>query len=176
MKSLIKRAVRLTPYRITRSGAGNRFQAIDDCLGNLARRGYRPLHVIDGGANTGDFARLARRTWPHSTVHMIEPQLSCRPALEALARQPGFVVHSCAIGDAEGVLTLAADPAATSTGAHVLLNQGAEAKDQSASKIQTPVKTLDSLLRTVCPHTVRRSSSSISKATSCTLFAEHTTC
>jgi FkbM family methyltransferase len=94
------------------------------------------------GGETGDFAR---RTWHHSTVHMVEPQVSCRLALKAWARQLGFVVHLCAIGDAEGVLTMAADPAATSPGAHVLVNHDAQAKDKASSTIETPVKTLDAL-------------------------------
>ena len=45
-----------------------------DSLELLRRAGYRPGVVIDCGANTGQWARLASAVFPESEYHLIEPQ------------------------------------------------------------------------------------------------------
>ena len=145
MKSLLKRALQRTPYRVVRFGSGHRFQAIEDVMSNLAHRGYQPACVIDGGAHMGEFSRRVRRIWPGAMVHMIEPQLSCRPALDEIACEWGFVVHTTALGDTVGLLHLAADPESPSTGAHVLPGLQERSAVPAAGVIEVPVTTLDAL-------------------------------
>lgn len=121
MKSLAKRLLSLTPYRIVKRTRLNRFQAIDEALISLARRGYRPKLIIDGGANRGDFVHLALKIFPDAVVHAFEPQPGCQPYLERLKPTYGnrLVIHAaalCAPEDGTSMMMLT-DEAAISTGA-----------------------------------------------------------
>lgn len=99
MKNLIKRLIRLTPYRVTRACDANRFQAIDETLSSLSSRGFAPKIIFDGGANVGDFARLARRIFgSQPQIHLFEPQPACQPILQMLATKPRFQLHAAALG------------------------------------------------------------------------------
>lgn len=143
LRALLKQAIRQTPFRIIRRGLGNRFQAIDDLLTNLHKRGYSPTYVIDGGANVGDFSKFARHIWPTAYVHMIEPQQSCQAALEVLCREPGFKMHMVALSDETGTIAMAADPETTSTGAHIYDQRA----DANSPILEVPMVRLDDLLR-----------------------------
>lgn len=148
--SLAKYILAWTPYRLTRRGPLNRFQAIGETIASLRERGFRPSRIIDAGANTGEFTRLARRLFPEAVVHAIEPQPGCLPTLERLAQQgPGrLVLHHCALAspEFEGTeLRLATDSRAVSTGAHVTF--GEVPSDQRTLLVKA--STLD---RLVTPH------------------------
>lgn len=140
MKSLLKAALRRTPYRVIRARDTNRFEAIEETLTSLSRRRFAPRIVLDGGANVGDFARLARRVFGEGLeIHLFEPQPACQPLLEVLARQSGFILHAAAIGSVnDQVLELAIDPVAVTTGAHV-----APVGSKEAVTVPIPVLTLD---------------------------------
>lgn len=142
MKSLLKAAFCRTPYRIIRARDANRFQAIEETLQSLKRRGFAPKVIIDGGANVGAFARLANRIFGVSAeVLMFEPQPACLPFLEALSKEPGFTLHATAIGSkSDQSLELAIDPAAVTTGAHV-----ARTEASSGFTVSVPVITLDNV-------------------------------
>jgi hypothetical protein len=51
LKLIATSALRRTPYRLSRVGSSNRFQAHEELLSGLKARGFSPRHVIDGGAN-----------------------------------------------------------------------------------------------------------------------------
>lgn len=145
LKTLFKRALRQTPYRLVKADHSNRFQAQDELLLGLKARGFQPQHVIDGGANVGAFAQVTRRIWPSAQIHMVEPQLSCKPFLEALASKPGFSIYSVALGAEHGSVFMAADPATTSTGAHVVLAPPDGSDAARSNVIEVPVARLDAL-------------------------------
>jgi FkbM family methyltransferase len=63
----------------------------------LKRRGFAPEVIVDGGANIGNFARMARRIFADATIHLIEPQPACQEALTRLAKAEGFVLHDAAL-------------------------------------------------------------------------------
>ena len=118
LKSALRAAIALTPYRLVR-GPENRFQAIEYTLSLLRTFGYAPRLVIDGGAHLGTFAEVAARIFPTAEIYMIEPQAACQPALAALT--PRFHLHPVALGSAADVATglnLAAGDT-PSTGAHI---------------------------------------------------------
>ena len=143
MKDLLKHLLQKSPYRIIRARARNRFSAQQETLTLLARRGYRPRRIVDGGAHVGDFARMARSVYADAMIDLIEPQAACQTALRDLAfRMPGCVLHEVAIGCAPGTLTMACDPAAPSTGAHIQPHTDGH----SASTQAVTVTTLDSIL------------------------------
>ena len=143
MKTLLKRLLDKTPYRVIRARVRNRFFAQQETLALLARRGYRPRRIVDGGAHVGDFARMARSVFPEAAIDLVEPQAACHAALQALAgSMPGCVLHPVAIGGEPGTLIMACDPIAASTGAHILPGRG----DQAGSIQSVEVATLDTLL------------------------------
>lgn len=148
MKSMIKKAVARTPYRIVRRGHANRFAAIEDTLKSLGKRGFTPSNIIDAGANVGAFASFVLDLFPESLVHAIEPQPGCKMALDVLREQsPGRLsIHSVALGTPEQDgkdLQLASDATSTSTGAHVIL------QEDVTVGIKVPCVTLDRLMEGV---------------------------
>ena len=143
MKALLKRWFEKSPYRIIRARVRNRFFAQQEVLAGLARRGYRPRRIVDGGAHIGDFARMARSVFADATIDLIEPQAACQSALCDLAASlPGCVLHPVAIGRTPGTLAMACDPAAPSTGAHIQPGTG----EHSGTVEPVTISTLDAIL------------------------------
>lgn len=143
MKQFIKKLLELTPYRVIRACDANRFQAIEESLRTLKRRGFSPRVVFDGGANIGDFTRLARQIFGNDAeIHMFEPQPSCKPYLEILAKAPAYHFHHAALGSTHGAsLDLVIEPGQVTTGAHVA------ASGASKTSVRVPVVTLDGLFQ-----------------------------
>ncbi|NBB23587.1 FkbM family methyltransferase [Porphyrobacter sp. SLTP] len=150
MRSFLKAALAITPYKLLRHRHGNRFSSNEDALASLRRRGFVPLRVIDGGANIGDFSRFAMKLFPEAVVHAIEPQPGCYAALDTLRMEAGgrLTVHPVALCGPEqdgSTLAIASDAALTSTGAHVVLDG-----EPSTPTIEVPCVTLDRLFADVC--------------------------
>jgi FkbM family methyltransferase len=128
----------------------NRFDAMEAVLAWLAQRGFSPRIVIDAGANAGDWTRLARAVFPAAEVHLFEPQLACRPRLEALQRaDPHVHLHTVALtrpGVAEVRMA-----GAGSTGAWVMPDHLAEAVET----IRVPASTLDREMAAVLTRSAR---------------------
>lgn len=142
MKQLIKQLISRTPYRITRSGALNRFDAAAEALASLRARGFHPTRIIDGGANIGAFARTAHRTFPSAAVDLIEPQPACSAILRAFSSSHGFTLHEVALvapAAAGKPVALRISPDEVSTGAHI-------ATEATAGTVAVPTSTLDELL------------------------------
>jgi len=67
----------------------------------LAEFGFRT--VLDIGANTGQFARRARRLFPDATIHSFEPLPDAFYALAEFSRKSRNVyAHRVALGEADG--------------------------------------------------------------------------
>lgn len=142
MRQILKRLLAHTPYRIVRAHALNRFSAIPEVLTALKSRGFSPTHIIDGGANIGDFAREAASIYPAIPIEMIEPQPACHEALRKLAAQQRFVLHPVALASpakAGKTLMLSTPGDEVSTGAHI-------SSINDASAIEVPSATLDQIL------------------------------
>lgn len=143
LKSILKSIIRRTPYRVTRARDANRFQAIEECLVSLRRRGFRPRRIVDGGANIGDFAQCAGKIFAKAKIHLVDPQPACRNSLARLAQDQRFQLHTVALGAEDAFTDLAIDPAGVTTGAHVLPN----AQTPSTSRhVRIAMARLDTLL------------------------------
>jgi FkbM family methyltransferase len=118
MKRIIKSILAHTPYRLVRDRGINRFQAIDQSLANMKKRGYRPLVVIDGGAHLGTFSLATANTFPDATYHLIEPQGPCLSPLRRLCAKHRFVLHEFALSDQPGTVRFL-KTTVPSTGAYV---------------------------------------------------------
>ena len=144
MKALVKSLLKMTPYTLQRRSQVNRFQASEGVIENLAKRGFAPDFVLDGGANIGDFTRTMLTLFPTATIHAVEPQPGCAIALDALARrhEGRLSIHHVALCDAAndgGALALSTDAAQSSTGAHVVDGSS------SAATVSVPCVTMDRL-------------------------------
>ncbi|MBI3399839.1 MAG: FkbM family methyltransferase [Acidobacteria bacterium] len=121
---------------------GNRFDAMHDALTLLRQAGYRPAIVIDCGANRGQFAGLVTGIFPDTTIHMIEPQAACWPALDEYARARGKAhVHRGVVtepGVARVRMHRGGDE--VSTGAFVI-----HAGDAEGADLEADATTLDAL-------------------------------
>ena len=106
VKQFLKSIIARTPYRVVRSINLNRFEAIEQSLENMQKRGYRPKIVIDGGANLGLFSVAVPKIFPEATFHLIEPQPPCIPILRKLCKKNGFVLHEFALADQVGTIEL----------------------------------------------------------------------
>jgi len=122
----------------------NRFDGMRDALSLLCSAGYRPRIVIDAGAHTGAWTRLARSVFPGvAAFHLIEPQLGCHAALEALTRQSANVtLHRVAVTE-PGVtrVRLIGMAAEDGTGARV-----AGPDEGATTEVECAAATLDALL------------------------------
>ncbi|MBN9089500.1 MAG: FkbM family methyltransferase [Reyranella sp.] len=138
LRTFTKRLLTFTPYRLSRT-ASNRFDGIEECLRQLARGGYRPRCIIDGGAHLGWFARCARAVFPGAEIHLVDPQPACAPTLQRLAETPGFHFHPVALTSERKIARMVCD-SGPDTGAHV-------AWDGNLHRANTDVQgeTLDSL-------------------------------
>jgi len=120
---------------------GNRFDVMPDVLARLRRQGFEPTAIIDVGANRGQWAGTASRVFPDVTLHMIEPQAICRPALDAFAAGRGHARIHQALVTSPGVDRVqAVDMGGGSTGAHVVLDAA-----RTDGQVM-PATTLDALL------------------------------
>jgi FkbM family methyltransferase len=142
MKSLVKRLMRETPYRIVRASASNRFDAVDECLRAMSERGLRPSRIVDCGANVGSFATAAAAHFPEAAVDMIEPQPACFAPLTALRRARGFGYFPVALvgpDHREDTISLAIEPGRVTTGAHI-------SPQREGVSTQVPAATLDGVV------------------------------
>lgn len=134
----VKRAAASFGVRISRSGAANRFQAVEECLRRMKSFGYQPRVVIDGGANLGQFHDLVFPIFPDARYHLIEPQPSCAGRLrELVARRPGHAeFHAVAITE-NGVGSLRMTGCGSS-GAYAV-------KEGESAELEVPATSLDAL-------------------------------
>jgi FkbM family methyltransferase len=123
MKKVIQRACRQIGYRVEQWRPASRFNAMDETLELLHRRGFEPRVVLDGGANVGQWARMALAVFPESRIHLIEPQPSCRRSLDRLAASwPAARVHPVALSEpGRHRLSFTGGAEHGGTGVHVLI-------------------------------------------------------
>ena len=148
MRQLVKDLFRRAGYRLERWRPANRFAAMGDVLEQLRRSLFRPAVIIDGGANVGDWTRMALPVFPDATVHLIEPQPACRPALERLARTHASVTfHPIALSEPGRTrLQFTGGTAHGGSGVHVMI------AGETGVELECPATTLDDLF---AAHTCR---------------------
>jgi FkbM family methyltransferase len=69
--------------------------------------GIRIDHVIDVGANAGQFAKMARYCWPTATIESFEPDADAAARFRSLfARDAKVLLHEQGLGATEAVVTM----------------------------------------------------------------------
>jgi len=140
-RELVTRVARSAGLVVHRWPA-NRFDAAGDSLTLLRQAGYEPATIIDCGANEGQFAHLVTTIFPSATIHVIEPQEACWPALDVFAQRRGRTcVHRLAVTEpGVGRVRMHREGSEASTGAFVV---GADEKYPTS--LEAASTTLDGL-------------------------------
>jgi len=74
-------------------------------VSGLLQQSITARTVLDVGANTGQFAVAAAKLMHAAEIHCFEPHPGCQQTLKKLsAVVPALVLHSCGLGEQEGVL------------------------------------------------------------------------
>ena len=74
-------------YRLERIGFADREIGMGACLKGLASRNFHPRLVLDIGAATGEWTRLALGYWPRARYFLMEPLEERRTRLAELSRE-----------------------------------------------------------------------------------------
>jgi len=120
----------------------------------LHRQGIVPDTVIDIGANVGQFAVAAIKTFPGARVHSFEPQPDSFARLSKhVASFPQATVHPVACGDFTGSTRFHVNTLSHSSSILPLAARHLEAfpEYRETTTIEVPVRTLDSLISTIQP-------------------------
>ena len=129
--------------RVTRNAHANRFQAMEESLRAMARRGFAPGTIIDAGANVGEWTLMCRAIFPRAAYHMIEPQAGCASALRSITGESSDVhLHAVAVTrpGVQRVSMVGGGPSRSGTGAWV-----ANPDDASVNAEACAATTLDEL-------------------------------
>lgn len=115
MKELIKKIIESSGYRVSKilpeKGkdfcSKDRIGRMDFLLEDLKRRGLKCNSILDVGANTTSWSRLAKNIFPESSFNLIEPQLEMEEQLKAFAKEfPNSSYFLNGAGAKKDVLTL----------------------------------------------------------------------
>jgi len=111
----------------------------------LKERGFAPKHIVDIGANHGNWSRTALRYFPDAYYTLVEPQDHLRTHVQDLLSRDGKIRWiGAGVGDKPGSLafTIASRDDSSS-----FLPTAEEAKAGKASRIEVPVTTLNEIVR-----------------------------
>lgn len=127
------------------SGEQNRFHTIflSEFLQLLKSTGYQPSHVVDIGANRGNWTREVRQFFPQSRYTLFEPQANLKQEMEDLLGDPLVNLNVKGVGKAcsEMLFTIHERDDSCS-----LAWSAERAAQMGYAQIKIPVVTLDSYI------------------------------
>ena len=125
-------------FRIARMPA-NRFDVMKDMLQAWRGCGYEPRTIIDGGANVGQWTRLAASVFPEATYHLVEPQPACQAGLQETASGlRAGCIHAVALTE-PGVRSVRMIGTDGTTGAWI-------SKESTPGSVEVAAATLDDII------------------------------
>jgi FkbM family methyltransferase len=74
MKEFVQSVLKRFGYRLVSLRSGQPAYGLDGFFSLMKRRGFAPQHVIDVGANKGNWTRAAIRFFPEARYSLVEPQ------------------------------------------------------------------------------------------------------
>jgi len=78
----------------------------DDFFDCLVKLGFNPLHIVDVGANRGNWTRTARKYFGESYYTLFDPQEEMRAALDDLTQDPKVQFHCMGAGPVNSSMKL----------------------------------------------------------------------
>ncbi len=150
MKQLVRPILRTLGYRVIRlrnlASQLNSFFALDFFFTLLKQRGFAPKHIVDVGANRGNWTRSALKYFPDAWYTLIEPQDHLRKYVQDLLARNGRIRWiGAGASDKPGTLpfTLACRDISSS-----FTPTAEAAKAAGLCQIEVPVITLNEIVRT----------------------------
>jgi FkbM family methyltransferase len=143
-RRLVQSAFEQLGYRLIRIQTAEPVFGIYYFFPLLKRLGFAPRHVIDVGANKGNWTRTAFRYFPKASYTLIEPQGELRNYVQDLVKQGCRIQWICAgAADKPGLLpftVVSHDVSST-----FAISQG-DAEKAGHRQIAIPVRTLDEIV------------------------------
>jgi FkbM family methyltransferase len=87
IKKIVQVALRRFNLKLVRVGIDNQKIGMEICLKGLAKREFIPDVVLDIGAATGQWTRLALKHWPRARYFLIEPLEERQAELDRLRQE-----------------------------------------------------------------------------------------
>lgn len=106
----------------------------------LVKLGYRPSHVVDIGANRGDWTRTAMKYFPDIRYTMFEPQEKMRSEVRDLLKYSGVEFHCIGAGPANSTMSLTIHERDDS---YTFALTQEQAQELGYSQMEVPVVALD---------------------------------
>jgi FkbM family methyltransferase len=148
LKVAIQGVFRRFGYRVVRSD-NIPLADLGAFCAHIAARGFRPRHILDVGANKGEWSREVKRTFTDATFTLIEPQAEMRPFLDQFcAETPGARWLNAGAGACMGEAKLTLFPDTVSTTFAITEDQ---ARQIGLPQRTVPLLTLDH----VCTEIIR---------------------
>lgn len=134
--------------QIVRDAAARRLRIqkapdVDDFFARLKALGFAPRHVVDIGANEGNWTRAALRYFPDSQFTIVEPQASMRERMQDLLANPNVRLHSVGAGSSEGELPFTMHERHDSRNFRMTAE---EAKARGFEQVRLPITTVDKIV------------------------------
>ena len=121
-------------------------QPLDSFFSLLKQQGFAPKHVIDVGANHGNWTRVAFNYFPDAYYTLVEPQDWLKPYVrDLLARNGKIRWIGAGVGDKPGTLPFHVSHRDDSS---TFVFTPEEAKAEGFRQIEVPVTTLNDIART----------------------------
>jgi FkbM family methyltransferase len=112
----------------------------DPFFNTLLRLGYHPGHIVDVGANRGNWTRTALKYFPYSRFTMFEPQEKMREEVSDLLAHPGIEFHCMGAGPVNSSMRLTQHERDDS---HTFALSPRQAQELGYQQIEVPVVALD---------------------------------
>jgi FkbM family methyltransferase len=107
VKKIVRAALRRFDLKLVRMSVDDQKIGMEICIKGLAKRDFIPNVVLDIGAATGQWTRLALKYWPGAKYFLVEPLEERRTALDRLCQEhPNVSYILAAAGAAAGELPI----------------------------------------------------------------------
>lgn len=113
-------------------------------LKDLEARSFNPVHILDVGANYGNWSRAAKIAFPNAAFTLVEPQIEMKPYLDKFCTENSgsrWVNVGAGPMNEERALTVWPDLAGSS-----FIPTETEAKEYGKKRRVVPIRTIDSIL------------------------------
>lgn len=144
VKRLVQSALEVFGYRLTRSRpSAPPAYGLDSFFALLKRYGFAPEHIVDVGANHGNWTREAVKYFPKADYTLVEPQDELKVHVQDLIAG-GFRIHwtNLGVSDRSGTLTLNVDRRDHSS----TFLQVPRTVNGAVRRVDVPVKTLNEIV------------------------------
>ncbi|MGH9744587.1 MAG: FkbM family methyltransferase [Candidatus Acidiferrales bacterium] len=147
-KQFVQSALGKFGYRLVRSNANGAPAYGLDCIFPLLKRfGFAPKHVIDVGANRGNWTRAALRYFPNASYTLVEPQDELKVHIQDLLdRGDGIRWINAGAGEKSGCLPFLISPRDDSS---TFVEEEHGVPTRAIRRINVAVRTLDEILSTL---------------------------